>query len=428
MPLLLTMSVCGGLATLIYIVLEPLMKRFLPLSFRRHCLRAVMCFYIIPFAKFMRVDYLKEILGIRKSYNLYGNGKWWRDTTDDYLLIYDGRAHNSFLWLYILLSVVFLIALTYWGYRLYQHHKIYRYWKANAEYSTDNRIERYPVVRQGSARSPFVIGLLRPVITIPQEITQDQETLVLCHELQHIKQHDNLWKVLFTLIVLINMYNPFIYVAFYKWTQVSEMLCDKRVIDMYGQETRIPYGEMLVTIAGNSAKKGTILSSFFSPQYAMLRERLKEIMRERRTRYWVGLFCTLLFFIAICPTLLYHPVKLEIVADKDIILIQRQESAPRPIDQKMMVEHPYVEEGHELVEIDGEYISADQKAVDMECNQHDLTACRIITHHINEDGSCYSVTWDGLFCPKCIYRERIEEYCTSFITECMYAQEREMNK
>ena len=50
MPLLLSMSVTGGIAMLFYLFAEPLMKRFLPLIWRRLCLAVVAVFYLYPFA------------------------------------------------------------------------------------------------------------------------------------------------------------------------------------------------------------------------------------------------------------------------------------------------------------------------------------------------------------------------------------------
>lgn len=89
--------------------------------------------------------------------------------------------------------------------------------------------------------SPFVLGLIRPVIYIPFGMEEDTLQYILAHESCHIRRHDPLWKLIAFLLLAVYWWNPLVWAAFLCMVRDMEMSCDEAVIASLG------YGAKKVT-------------------------------------------------------------------------------------------------------------------------------------------------------------------------------------
>lgn len=86
------------------------------------------------------------------------------------------------------------------------------------------------VFRSERIGTPFVMGIIKPVIYIPDYLEGDDAEYVLLHEECHIKRHDYAVKPAAFILLCVHWFNPLIWVAFYAMNKDMEMSCDEKVI------------------------------------------------------------------------------------------------------------------------------------------------------------------------------------------------------
>ena len=95
--------------------------------------------------------------------------------------------------------------------------------------------------------SPFVCGILRPILVIPSDKNIDKK--IILHELLHLKYKDAMQSILWALLRSIHWCNPFIHFIFNKIENDMEILCDYRVLERLEGEEKREYGNILLSMA-----------------------------------------------------------------------------------------------------------------------------------------------------------------------------------
>lgn len=115
--------------------------------------------------------------------------------------------------------------------------------------------ERYDLPKQervkvcGGIETPFLCGLLRPVLVIPEGMEETIDEKVLLHEMLHRKHHDVLVNFALHLLRTLNWFNPLIYVLCRIIRNDSEALCDQRALERLEGEEKREYGMLLLNMA-----------------------------------------------------------------------------------------------------------------------------------------------------------------------------------
>jgi len=99
--------------------------------------------------------------------------------------------------------------------------------------------------------SPAVYGFFNPKIYFPiallDQLTKDQKELIIEHEEQHIKQ-GHLWlNLAWDLLVVINWFNPIVYLARYYFRHDQEVHCDHLVLKNHDVSRQKAYGHALIS-------------------------------------------------------------------------------------------------------------------------------------------------------------------------------------
>lgn len=98
--------------------------------------------------------------------------------------------------------------------------------------------------------SAFICGCLRPVLVLPAGASPDDA--VLLHELLHLKHHDCLQNILWSLFRALHWCNPFLRAVFRRISHDQETLCDYRVLERLRGEARREYGRLLLSMANQT--------------------------------------------------------------------------------------------------------------------------------------------------------------------------------
>ncbi|MBO4635844.1 MAG: hypothetical protein J5685_01740 [Clostridiales bacterium] len=112
--------------------------------------------------------------------------------------------------------------------------------------------------------SPFVIGIFKPVLCVPNGINDLEKDYIMHHENLHIKNHDGLIKLVCYLILCIHWFNPLVWAAFLMVCADLEMRVDEEVIDGLGIELKKAYCRSIVNHAVNDPAGSFMQNTAFS--------------------------------------------------------------------------------------------------------------------------------------------------------------------
>lgn len=78
--------------------------------------------------------------------------------------------------------------------------------------------------------TPFIVGIIKPKIYIPSNISEEYTKYVIAHEEYHLKRLDNIIKFIAFILLIIHWYNPLCWLAFFLMSKDMEMSCDEAVL------------------------------------------------------------------------------------------------------------------------------------------------------------------------------------------------------
>ena len=110
-------------------------------------------------------------------------------------------------------------------------------------------------------RSPMVAGTLHPVLLVPAGEAPNGADCMLAHELTHIKRHDVVKKLLFTLVCILHWYNPAVWMLAARAGRDIETACDAETLRGHDAAYRAAYADALMT-AVRQSRSPTLTSGF----------------------------------------------------------------------------------------------------------------------------------------------------------------------
>lgn len=128
--------------------------------------------------------------------------------------------------------------------------------------------------------TPCAMGLIRPTIILPDQKWEPEElSLILTHELIHIRQNDCWVRLLCLIARVIYWFNPVVYLLEIHLNQYCEQACDEAVIKNCSLEERHQYGSLLIKQARGKGQL-PLLSTGFGLRPKQIQERLTLIMNQ----------------------------------------------------------------------------------------------------------------------------------------------------
>lgn len=115
--------------------------------------------------------------------------------------------------------------------------------------------EKYDLPKQKNVRickgieTPFLCGMVRPILVVPESMAETIDEKVLLHEMLHLKHHDVLVNFLLHLLQALNWFNPFVYWLCRIIRNDSEALCDQRALERLRGKEKREYGMLLLDMA-----------------------------------------------------------------------------------------------------------------------------------------------------------------------------------
>lgn len=152
-----------------------------------------------------------------------------------------------------------------------------------------------PVYLSKSLKSPCIIGIFNPVIVLTESIINDTEAtkFALLHEMVHYKQRDNFFRLLGYILCALYWFNPLVWLSADAARNDAELSCDSRVIQKLRPSEHLNYCYTLLSIASNSNKTVTAMSTGGSK----MKRRIDMILKPPKKQTSIiiaGVICILL--------------------------------------------------------------------------------------------------------------------------------------
>ena len=132
--------------------------------------------------------------------------------------------------------------------------------------------------------SPFLIGIIRPVVIIPENGLNSAELrLALKHEFAHYRRRDVVFKMFAEFMTTVNFFNPAFYLLQNKLGDICELVADEITITNSSVEKRKTYCKLLLDLAERKSKyRGFCLN--LSKEGRLLSERMNFIMENTKRK------------------------------------------------------------------------------------------------------------------------------------------------
>ena len=155
--------------------------------------------------------------------------------------------------------------------------------------------------------SPFVMGVFKPRIYLPDGLSETERQFILVHERHHIRRMDHMWKLFAFAALVVHWFNPLVWLAFALASRDMEMSCDEAVVRQLGAEVRGDYAATLLSLAtGKRFFAGTPLAF----DEGNPKGRIKNLAKWKKHALWVTIVLAVVCgVLAVC--LLTDPLKSE---------------------------------------------------------------------------------------------------------------------
>lgn len=169
--------------------------------------------------------------------------------------------------------------------------------------------------------TPFVIGIVRPKIYIPFNLSEQEREYILKHEQYHIRRKDQIIKICAYILCVIYWFQPLIWFAYFVMIRDMEMSCDEYVLKNSKSDIRAAYSTSLLKLATKTGDFNAGLPAFGESD---IRKRVKNIMKFNAKKKWVSVVAAIAVVIVGVSCLTKAAVKTDankpdkIIAEKKI--------------------------------------------------------------------------------------------------------------
>ena len=156
-------------------------------------------------------------------------------------------------------------------------------------------------------KTPFILGMIRPLIYVPSALEGERMEMVCAHEKAHISRHDHWWKPFGFALLSVYWFNPLCWLAYILLCRDIEAACDEKVIKDKDREYMAAYSQALLELSV-SGKIITACPLAFGE--TGVKSRIKGILNYKKPAFWIILIA-LIACAAVAVCFLTNPKKKE---------------------------------------------------------------------------------------------------------------------
>ena len=148
----------------------------------------------------------------------------------------------------------------------------------------------------------FVLGILRPTIYLPSDLSADAAVYVLAHESVHVRRLDPLWKLLSAAALCLHWFNPLVWAAYFCASADLEYACDEaapkllsKVLPEADDNMTASYAQALLNVSSGKARLGMLALNLLTLSGGNVPRRIRRLLCDTPKR----VFCIMLLVICI---------------------------------------------------------------------------------------------------------------------------------
>lgn len=140
------------------------------------------------------------------------------------------------------------------------------------------------IYRSEAVENPFLFGIIKPRIYIPNRIAGEELSYVVRHEMTHLKRKDHLIKPAGFVLLSVYWFNPFVWAAYIMLCKDIELICDEKVVRQLGASCRKAYSQALLN---STVNRRAITACPVAFGGISVKERVKNVLNYKKPAFWV---------------------------------------------------------------------------------------------------------------------------------------------
>ena len=417
MELLVCMSIAGSIPVVICLLLYIIQRGNYNYILGRRLLLTGVFFYLVPvqLVKYLLPkDALPETMLIGKKADSYLSGSlaFWSEKQGDYIWIPQWINIFARIWLAGIIIFAIYEIIKYWR----GAHSIRNYIFEKIEDPEDN-LTYYLIPDE--ICGPCTIGFFRQKIVFPESFPLHPDfIMVYKHEHTHLKNHDNLVKLLCLFVLCLHWMNPVAYLLLFLYIDTAEIVSDSVAVDGCTKEKRQDYASLLVLEASTSDIRPAVWKNNLSghknnkegKDFKTLKRRINYMMKEKRKgmlQRGIMVAVSALTVVASAGTIMaYEPVSSSDESFEEFISDDALNNfGDDYIDYDSANFVDFSQSDYVLIDSNGVQVTTEEDASSTYalCT-HSMIPATFYTHAKNSSGGCTIKVYNCQRCEKCGYR------------------------
>ena len=430
MEQLVCMSISGSIPVVICLLLYVIQHENYNYILGRRLLLTGVFFYLVPvqLVKYLLPkDALPETMLIGRKADSYLSGSlaFWSEKQGEYIWI--PQWFNLFARIWLTGIIIFAIyeIVKYWR----GAHSIRNYIFEKIENPEDN-LTYYLIPDE--ICGPCTIGFFRQKIVFPESFPLHPDfIMVYKHEHTHLKNHDNLVKLLCLFVLCLHWMNPVAYLLLFLYIDTAEIVSDSVAVDGCTKEKRQDYASLLVLEAATSDIRPAVWKNNLSghknnkegKDFKTLKRRINYMMKGKRKgilQRGIMVAVSALTVVASAGTVMaYEPIASSDASFNDIIFDDSYSDFSNDYTEMDIIDSlDFTETDNIFVGSDNIQIACQETVSPRALCTHSMVPGKFYAHAKNSSGGCTLKVYTCQRCEKCGYRANAKYQNTITFAVC----------
>lgn len=317
-------------------------------------------------------------------------------------------------------GIVILFAL----YQFIKYRKIVRKINRSVFYYVDEpEMELvYYVVPDGSC-GPCTVGFFRQKIIIPESFTElENFSMVYQHEYTHLKNRDNLVKLLCLIVLCIHWMNPAAYLLLFLYRITSEAVSDDAAVLGYSKDIVKTYAMLLVTTTPVREKLPVVWKNNFSSEGKMIKRSINYMMKKRKNGWMrkgiIAMVSALTIAASAGTVLAYEPMQWSDGSVGESIVLDESDMSNFDFLSGELNDIDFSKTDTVFVTENGIQIPIMDNDSSRVLCKHNMVNGYLHNHTSNSSGGCTVKTYTCQRCTRCGYLANAKYYSTTNYAKC----------
>ena len=428
MELLVCMSISGSIPVVICLLLYVIQRENYNYILGRRLLLTGIFFYLVPIQliKYLIPEevYPEALFNEEAQLYLSNSLSFWTERKGEYIWMPQWFDIISKFWL----SGIVIFAV----------YEIIKYWRSahsiknfifEKEEDQENNLTYYLI--PDDTYGPCTIGFFRQKIVIPESFPLHPDfVMVYKHEGAHLKNHDNLVKLLCLLVLCVHWMNPVAYLLLLLYIDTAEIVSDSAAVEGCPKEKRKDYAKLLVLEASTSDIRPVVWKNNLSghkkdkegKDFKTIKRRINYMMKEKRKgllQRGIMVAVSALTIIAGAGTVLaYEPMQWSDDSFTDVVQDDSFDVLGYDSSDFEMDSLDFSKSNNLFVGLDGIQIACEESVSSRILCTHSMVDGKFYAHAPNSSGGCTVKVYTCQRCKKCGYLANKKYYATYSYAKC----------